>query len=259
MTSVQNQAVLGESAETGKRNMPTNEEGEFELVLGNKQLLSVFFLIVLLLGVFFSMGYIVGRNTAPAGSQLASNRPSSGTLTVEPPVSPAVNPDLNKPSPVGRSSEPPAPPPSQTSTPERKPEAVKPEPVKPEPKPEAKPEPKPEPKPERKREPVTEAKKQPEPPKPEPPKKEPPAPKPAETAKAAPVAKGNYYLQVAAVREKDAEILKEVLGKRGFSTATEPVPEKALVRVLVGPFRDSDSMNQAKEKLSDFKPIPRKM
>ena len=51
--------------------MPTNEEGEFELVLGNKQLLSVFFLIVLLLGVFFSMGYIVGRNTAQGGPQMA--------------------------------------------------------------------------------------------------------------------------------------------------------------------------------------------
>src|SRR5262245_52090995 len=28
--------------------MPTNEEGEFELVLGNKQLLSVFFIVVVL-------------------------------------------------------------------------------------------------------------------------------------------------------------------------------------------------------------------
>jgi len=44
--------------------MPGNEEGEFELVLGNKQLLSVFFVVVVLLGVFFTMGYVVGRNTA---------------------------------------------------------------------------------------------------------------------------------------------------------------------------------------------------
>jgi len=53
--------------------MPSHEEGEFELVLGNKQLLSVFFLVILLLGVFFSMGYIVGRNTAPATTLSASN------------------------------------------------------------------------------------------------------------------------------------------------------------------------------------------
>ena len=52
--------------------MPSHEEGEFELVLGNKQLLSVFFLVILLLGVFFSMGYIVGRNTAPATTLSAS-------------------------------------------------------------------------------------------------------------------------------------------------------------------------------------------
>src|SRR3982074_2767227 len=46
--------------------MPKNEEGEFELILGNKQLLSVFFIVIILLGVFFTMGYIVGRNSGPA-------------------------------------------------------------------------------------------------------------------------------------------------------------------------------------------------
>src|ERR1700733_1436818 len=45
--------------------LPKNEDGEFELVLGNKQLLSMFFVVVILLGVFFVMGYIVGRNSAP--------------------------------------------------------------------------------------------------------------------------------------------------------------------------------------------------
>src|SRR5579875_3583368 len=46
--------------------MAKNEDGEFELVLGNRQLLSVFFIVVVLLGVFFTMGYIVGRNSEPA-------------------------------------------------------------------------------------------------------------------------------------------------------------------------------------------------
>ena len=45
--------------------MPKNEDGEFELILANRQLLSVFFIVVILLGVFFTMGYIVGRNSAP--------------------------------------------------------------------------------------------------------------------------------------------------------------------------------------------------
>jgi cell division septation protein DedD len=54
--------------------MPRTEDGEFELVLGNKQLLSVFFLVVVLLGVFFTMGYIVGRNSTPL---LAAEQPTA--------------------------------------------------------------------------------------------------------------------------------------------------------------------------------------
>src|SRR5580698_7373312 len=45
----------------------TRTDGEHELVLGNKQLLSAFFVVVVLLGVFFTMGYFVGKNTAAAG------------------------------------------------------------------------------------------------------------------------------------------------------------------------------------------------
>ena len=36
-------------------------EGEKELVLGNKQLISLFFVVVALCGVFFAMGYMMGR------------------------------------------------------------------------------------------------------------------------------------------------------------------------------------------------------
>ena len=39
-------------------------EGEKELVLGNRQLLSFFFVVVALCGVFFAIGYIIGRNAA---------------------------------------------------------------------------------------------------------------------------------------------------------------------------------------------------
>lgn len=49
--------------------MPKNEDGEFELILGNRQLLSVFFIVVILLGVFFTMGYIVGRNSGPVAAE----------------------------------------------------------------------------------------------------------------------------------------------------------------------------------------------
>ncbi len=51
--------------------MARNEDGEFELMLGNKQLLSVFFLMVLLLCLCFVGGYLLGRSAAPVLS--ASN------------------------------------------------------------------------------------------------------------------------------------------------------------------------------------------
>jgi cell division septation protein DedD len=44
-------------------------EGEKELVLGNKQLISLFFVIVALCGVFFALGYMMGR---PSGKQLTA-------------------------------------------------------------------------------------------------------------------------------------------------------------------------------------------
>ena len=45
--------------------MPRNVEGEFEVLLGNRQLLSVLFIVVILLAVFFSMGYVLGRRANP--------------------------------------------------------------------------------------------------------------------------------------------------------------------------------------------------
>jgi len=65
--------------------MPRNEEGEFELVLGNRQLLSVFFIVVVLLGVFFVMGYILGKNSSPApGTDIAAVRKPSDTPSANP-------------------------------------------------------------------------------------------------------------------------------------------------------------------------------
>jgi len=66
--------------------VPRNEGGEFELILGNRQLMSVFFIVVILLGVFFAMGYIVGRNSSPVtGPEIATRRPESKPLVETPP------------------------------------------------------------------------------------------------------------------------------------------------------------------------------
>lgn len=56
----------------------TDEEQEHELLLGNKQLLSAFFIVVVLLGVFFTMGYIIGRNAtvAPVAADAVAAKPA---------------------------------------------------------------------------------------------------------------------------------------------------------------------------------------
>jgi len=62
----------------------TRTEQDQEYVLGTKQLLSAFFVVVALLGVFFTAGYIIGRNTGPkAGSSDASSNASPGTQAAE--------------------------------------------------------------------------------------------------------------------------------------------------------------------------------
>lgn len=56
-------------------------EGEKELVLGNKQLISLFFVVVALCGVFFALGYMMGR---PSGKLAAI--PDTASATTTPPV-----------------------------------------------------------------------------------------------------------------------------------------------------------------------------
>jgi cell division septation protein DedD len=73
--------------------MPKNEEGEFELILGNRQLLSVFFIVVVLLGVFFTMGYIVGRNSGPgASAEVATTKKDTKPMVVDSAAPPASSP-----------------------------------------------------------------------------------------------------------------------------------------------------------------------
>ena len=102
--------------------MAKSEDGEFELILGNRQLVSVFLIVVILLGVFFSMGYIVGRNSSTA---VASNTPVTDTppkqIVVEnlPPKQDAAPPsstETAKPSPL---------PPAEPKKEEAKKEALK--------------------------------------------------------------------------------------------------------------------------------------
>src|ERR1700689_2585711 len=76
--------------------MKNNEAGEFELVLGNRQLLSGFFVVVILFAVFFVMGYIVGRNSSPQ-PKLAANSDASGAGATVPKPRPQAAPGSDPP------------------------------------------------------------------------------------------------------------------------------------------------------------------
>lgn len=193
--------------------MPRNEDGEFELILGNRQLLSVFFIGVVLLGVFFTMGYIVGRNSGPVTApDVAARKADSKPLVVD-----APNRDTAAPAP------PPAPPsagePSAASPVETAPQ----QPASPE---ETKP---------AKREPAE-----------TPP---PAAEKPAPAAAADQPIAGLTYLQLAATSQREAEILVDILRKKGFRALATVKPDSpGTYRVLVGPVSDG-GLNQLRADL----------
>ena len=69
--------------------MPSREDEEFELVLGNKQLLSLFFVVVVLFAVFFSFGYTVGFSRGQQDRVMAA----TSNLAPEPEVADVRIPD----------------------------------------------------------------------------------------------------------------------------------------------------------------------
>src|SRR6476469_6965514 len=88
--------------------MRNNETGEFELVVGNKQLLSGFFIVVLLFAVAFAMGYVVGQNS-PRSLKMASETTSttSVTGTADSRPQPSTPPPAPAPAPTPAAEQPP--------------------------------------------------------------------------------------------------------------------------------------------------------
>ena len=187
------------------RNAPdASESSEFELVLGNKQLLSVFFIVVVLLGVFFTMGYLVGRNSAPVGAARQDvyergDAPSSMPVAKQQaPASVAIDEQ-----PSGS---------SETAGSEA----------------------------------ISSSAQEPA-----------PASANAIDTSANEPQTGRSYLQVVAVAKPEADVLAEVLGKKGFRVLVSPVPNDKLHRVLVGPATDIDHLSRLKAELeaAGFKPF----
>jgi len=218
--------------------MAKNEDGEFELILGNRQLLSVFFIVVVLLGVFFTMGYIVGRNSGPIGpTEVASTHKETKPVVIDP----ATARETPKPTPAPVAT----PPPTETAAQlppheEAKPvETPKPEPPKPQPPP--------------KPEPVKEKAIKAPPPKEPAPVKEvkqaakqaspPPAPSGGQPSS------GQTYLQLVATAKAEADVMVDVLHKKGFGAIAVRHPDRPeIYRVLVGPIPDA-AVNKTKSDL----------
>lgn len=205
--------------------MARGEEREFELVLGNKQLLSMFFLVVVLLAVFFSLGYMVGKSMGPAQ-----------TLAAEPPATSRPDTPADRPAPVLR-------PPAATPSPEAdaappglplertEPAAVR-EPV---------------------RAPETQPARVAAPP-PAESASAPPAAAPA-------LAIRGLHLQIAAVRVRpDAEALAESLRKKGYDVRLNDQAADGWYRLLLGPFPDERAAREMRDKLEKdgYKSILRK-
>lgn len=199
--------------------MPRNEEGEFELVVGNKQLLAIVFIMMVLFGLVFSMGYWVGQRSAPeaAPANLASRQAApapSSAAAPEGTSGPAVEPGQAKAAPM-------------VALPAGGPQAEQP------------------------KSPATAAAKPPVPAETKPPASKAISPPPvaAEQAAASEPGPGQTFLQVAAVKRTEAELILDVLKKKGFSALIAPVPNETLFRVLVGPLKDSATMAKTKTDL----------
>jgi len=198
--------------------MKNNETGEFELVLGNRQLLSGFFIVVLLFGVAFAMGYIVGRNSTPSVKLQAETATGSAAAAKDsqpqqtPAAPPAPAPEQPAPQPAADAT-PAAQQPTETaSAPTTQPAAEAPSRVT---APAA------------------------------------PSPAPADTTSSAAPAEatpGSYWQVIATSNRTAAEALQQSLKDKGFPVTLGPGPNN-LVRVLVGPYSDTQSMGRAKTQL----------
>ena len=198
--------------------MARTDEGEFELVLGNLQLISVFLIVVILLGVFFSMGYIVGRNSAAPTIADARTSPSGKPIVVEPPT--------------------------RASTDQPATSAVQPAPTESAPAPETKPAPNPPPV-EKK-----EAMKSERPPVQAPPAEKKPEATSARgdvTAVDRPAA-GRYW-QVVSTSRPEAEIIAGAIAKKGLKSIVAPAPKEGYYRVLVGPLEDPSEIAKTRSEL----------
>ena len=206
--------------------MRNNETGEFEVVFGNRQLLSGFFIAVLLFAVAFAMGYVVGENSRSTKARTEVAGPGVPT-PVETRPQPASAAPSNPPSVTTAPPVPADSSPQPTTQPSR--ELENPTPTR------------------QVAAPVRETR----PTTPVVARVDPPAP-----VVAADAAPGSYWQVLATANRDSAQSTLETLQEKGFPVSLGPGPNN-LTRVLIGPYRDTTAMGRAKTELeaAGFHPV----
>ncbi|MGI8988080.1 MAG: SPOR domain-containing protein [Bryobacteraceae bacterium] len=190
----------------------TDEGREHDMILGNKQLLSVFFIVVVLLGVFFTMGYIIGRNTGA----LATVNADGGAATAKPVATQADKPSRAiSPEARGASEPETAALPLPNASPQGVSQGLT-----------------------QQAQPYDESRAA----------EHPAANLPAIEKGPAPT-EGRKYLQVMAVKRQDAEKVEKILNGQGFPATLRESSKEGLIRVLVGPYPDRPALSKAKDDL----------
>ena len=190
-------------------------ESETEILLGNKQLIGIFFVIAALLGVAFYGGYMVGRAgngkkpvaAITANPEQPAGAPATSTAGGETHSFPA---DSSAPAPVATAPAHEASPrvdEAPLGSPKSKSAEVEPRPR------------------------ATDT-------------------APAETSGEFAPEAGQQFLQVAAVGRDEAEAVADVLHKKGFQAHAVPKPgNPKLYRVLIGPVQDAADLSSTRDAL----------
>jgi cell division septation protein DedD len=190
--------------------MLRSSESETEILLGNKQLLGIFFLVAALIGVAFGGGFMLGRGALD--KKVASPSPAAKETTPSNPANPAGGETRTVSPPETLAPDASAPGDQQADQP-----ALGASKHKAEAKAES---------------PLTDA-----------------GTVPGAAPNFLPQS-GQEFLQVAAVPRNEAVNVADVLRKKGFSAHAVPVPGNAkLYRVIVGPVRDVADLSSTREEL----------
>ncbi len=192
--------------------MKNSETGEYELVVGNGQLLSAFFIVVLLCGVAFGMGYMIGQNSQKSKPpEQAANTPAN--VVTQTPVQPAASSAAPAQPAVDTAASQPA-----ASEPAAQPEPAAPQPTT---------------------QPARET----------PAAVAPPAPAPAKPASASEPPAGSYW-QVGAYKAADVpQPTIHMLEDGGMQVYVKAFPD-GYAHVLVGPYTDTRALSNARQELT---------